>query len=56
MFICNTEHFQENDVSGHTIVSSIVAVVFGIIIIIVITAILVLSLHKLVPKYFKSRK
>ena len=53
VFISITDDFPENDVSGHTIVSLVVAVTFGVFIIIVITAILVLSLYKLLPKCCK---
>ena len=56
MLICNTENISENNGSGQTIIIQlVVTVTFGLIIIIVITAILVLSILK-VLQCSKSRK
>ena len=47
MLISNTENIPENNGSGQAIIPLVVPVTFGIIIIIIITAILVLPIHKL---------
>ena len=54
IIICITEIVPENDVSGQTILSVVFPVTFCIVFIIITTAILVLSLHKLLPKCSKS--